>query len=76
MKTYQIRWEPTTNGRSGTGNLQFKKAEAERRAKELNDEYPGLKHKVVLAPQSADPKPARRQSTKRCEPVTIILPRQ
>jgi hypothetical protein len=54
MKTHTIHWKSILNGKIGAGTFLFEKEEAERLAKELNQDYPGIEHEAVLsaAPQS------------------------
>jgi len=49
MKSYTIHWKSIDNGRIGAGTFLFEREEAERLAAELNENYPGIQHQVVLA---------------------------
>ena len=48
MKTYAIRWKSSVTGTTGTGTNRFEKEEAERLAKELNEDYPEINHEAVV----------------------------
>jgi hypothetical protein len=53
MKTYAIQWKSFVTGTTGTGTKRFEKEEAEQLAKELNEDYPDIKHKAVIPAPSA-----------------------
>jgi hypothetical protein len=55
MKTYAIRWKSSNTGTTGTGTKRFEKEDAERLAKELNEDYPNIDHEAVIP---APPMPA------------------
>jgi hypothetical protein len=70
IKTYAIRWKSIVNGRMGMGNLRFEKEEAERRAAELNEECPGIKHEAVISNVSAiQPAPVQPAVTREAKRV-------
>ena len=46
-KTYLIQWKSSVNGRVGKGTKFFDREEAERLARELNQEYPEIAHEVI-----------------------------
>ena len=48
MKTYAIQWKSFITGTTGTGTKRFEKEEAEHLAKELNEDYPDIKHEAVI----------------------------
>ena len=48
MKMYAIQWKSLVTGTSGTGTNRFEKEEAEQLAKELNEDYPDIKHEAVI----------------------------
>jgi len=48
MKTYAIQWKSFVTGTTGTGTKRFEKEEAEHLAKELNEDYPDIKHEAVI----------------------------
>ena len=48
MKTYAIKWKSTVSGSGGIGTKRFEKEEAERLARELNEEYPEIDHEAVI----------------------------
>jgi hypothetical protein len=48
MKTYAIHWKSVVTGTVGTGTKRFEKEEAERLARELNENYPDIKHEAVI----------------------------
>lgn len=48
-KRYVIAWQNQTRLGKGRGTTQFTRAEGEAQAKELNEQYPNIKHWVVLA---------------------------
>ena len=52
MKTYTIHWKSILNGKIGAGTFLFEKEEAERLAKELNQDYPGIQHEAVLSAET------------------------
>ena len=53
MKTYAIQWKSFVTGTTGTGTKRFEKEEAEHLAKELNEDYPDIKHEAVIPAPSA-----------------------
>jgi hypothetical protein len=53
-KTHAIHWKSTATGGVGTGTKLFEQEEAERLATELNENYPEIEHKAVIALLSAD----------------------
>jgi hypothetical protein len=67
-KTYVIFWKSKSNGRTGTGTINFDREEAEQLASELNRDYPDIHHearntaaepeKATLPLEAADPQPA------------------
>ena len=60
MKTHTIHWKSRANGVMGTGTILFEQEEAERLARELNRDYPGIHHEAVLAlPVPAEPATAQ-----------------
>ena len=48
MKTYAIHWKSCVTGTTGTGTKRFEKEDAERLAKELNEQYPNINHEAVI----------------------------
>lgn len=52
--SYIIRWKNKVNGRAGKGSKAFSHEEAERLARELNEEYPDILHEAVRASVHAD----------------------
>ena len=63
MKTYAIHWKSNVTGAAGTGTNRFEKEEAERLAKELNENYPEINHKAVV--------PAASTLQPTTEPATV-----
>jgi hypothetical protein len=53
MKPYAIQWRSFVTGTIGTGTKRFEKEEAEQLAKELNEDYPDIKHEAVIPAPSA-----------------------
>ena len=53
MKTHAIQWKSSVTGTIGTGTKRFEKEEAERLAKELNEDYPDINHEAVIPALSA-----------------------
>jgi hypothetical protein len=62
MKTHAIFWKSVVSGQIGTGTKRFEKEDAERLAKELNNDYPDINHEAVIpvpaAVESAVAEPA------------------
>jgi hypothetical protein len=54
MKTHAIFWKSVVSGQIGIGTKRFEKAEAERLAAELNEEYPDITHEAVIPAPAAD----------------------
>ncbi len=52
---YVIQWRSKVNGRIGRGSKSFPKAEAERLATELNEEYPDIHHEPLALEQLPPP---------------------
>ena len=63
MKIYAIHWKSSVTGTIGTGTKRFEKEEAEHLAKELNEDYPEIKHEAVI--------PAPSVSTPQAEPIAL-----
>jgi hypothetical protein len=46
MKTHVIHWKCRLSGKSGIGEILLEPEEADRLAKELNEEFPEIQHEA------------------------------
>ena len=68
-QTHAIHWKSTVTGGVGTGTNLFEQEEAERLAAELNESYPEIDHKAVVALPSADSANAQPGQAKESEVI-------
>jgi hypothetical protein len=68
-KTYVIRWNSKSNGRSGMGTTRFDKEEADQLAEELNTDFPDIHHEVLNLGEENQAVPAMEAGV--AEPVSV-----
>ena len=72
-KKFVIQWQSTVNGRAGRGTKQFEREEAELLARELNQEYPQIRHEAVeVESTTRESTPSEHEVPHSSEPASLL----